>query len=162
MFKVIPKWDEERYEQKSQEAFAEAFENIMEDFQNESDTESDTDSDIDEYGSDFDFDEDDDTQWWTPSYSWRSEMTLDDIMYIQERFNLLSRSGYVIEPEILENDYYKLTINSGTYWYENTPTEDFVSKHKGVRQGHKRIGARRMEKVTRSLEELVEIVVVCV
>lgn len=158
MYKVIPLWEEERFEQKNQEAFAEAFENIIEEFENFEEY-SDSDSDSDSWETDNDA-ESDDMLPETYISEYRSEMTLEDIMFIQERFNLLNTGGFLIEPEFIENDYYKITTNYKTYFYEDiTPDEKFISKHKGTRQGLKRIGARRMEKVTQSEESLVVIVV---
>lgn len=161
MYKVADTWDQERFEQKNQEAFAEAFENIIEEFENfYEDSESDTDSEIDE-----DDESDSDSDFWYPEgfSEYRSINTLDDMMFIQERFGLLQRAGYQIETELLENSYYDIARCYAYNWYEDfSVAEKFVSKHKGAQQGRKRVGARRLEKVSQPEENIEFSIIVCV
>jgi len=155
MYKVVQKWEMERFEKKNEDAFAEVFDNLFAEDEEEEETlqrdgddeesesedgdeselysedefESDLDSAFEPWG---DEDEEDDED-----YDWGIELPsgdcrLEEIRDIQERFMTLRNGGFIIEPEFLDNDYYTVCNTCEYFWYDDyspTTKDLFISKH---------------------------------
>jgi len=143
MYKVVPKWEEERLELLQEEAFAEAFDDV---FVVEERDPSVTDSDVSEgeewdFGSDSDFS---DYQW--PNMYEEVDYRMDDILGLQERFQTLNRSGIAIHAEFLSNYWYNVISTYDRFVYEDTRTHIenmFVSKHQAIQEGKSSQGVAR-------------------
>ena len=82
MYKIVPKWEEDRLQKVQEEAFAEVFDNIIE---------SDSSS---EWSSDWSFDTDsEDDDDWFPENWFREDSRMYELIDMQERFKTLMRSG---------------------------------------------------------------------
>ena len=150
MYKVIPIWEEERFEQQRDQAFAEAVEQILDE---DGDTLMADPMEVDE--------EDDESVWETASESesesgsdytddeyegWSfdsSDSRLSDIADIQDQFNIFCNIG--IDPSIFVQAYAEGAVfERDQFWWEDFPVkkELFVSKHGMKPVGSPRLGSR--------------------
>jgi hypothetical protein len=149
MYKVVPKWEEERLELLQEEAFAEAFDDV---FVVEEGDPSDTDSNVSEgdseewdFGSDSDFSDYYQADQWPNIYE-EVDYRMDDILGLQERFHTLNRSGIAIHAEFLSNYWYNVISTYDRFVYEDTRTHIenmFVSKHQAIQEGKTSQGVAR-------------------
>jgi len=121
MYKVVPKWEEERIDLLQEEAFAEAFNDIFECEESEIEYDSDDES-------------------WTSWSSWSDDLPfmeepdyrLDDILDMQGRFRSLTESGIFVSADIL-NEWYDVPNTYNYFIYEDPMhvynQNMFVSKH---------------------------------
>jgi hypothetical protein len=156
MYKVVPKWEEERIEQMQEEAFAEALEDVLLDIP----VAEETDFGDDDSDSEWSFDgssEETDSDW-----SYRDEepvdYRMDDLLEIQERFGILNRAGVMINTDLLSSDWYSVFPDYERVFYEDDRSYRknlFVSKHQGSLLKSFRCGKRIHEKNDFALMELV-------
>lgn len=178
MYKIMDIWEQERFEKKNQEAFGEAFDNLFEtetiqnNVLNLDEVDSDSDSEYGDYSeqdfgpisdTDSDIDSLSDSDWsqfsgWGITQDYR----LLDIQEMQNRYRILQNSGFGIESELLENDYYEVFNDYEHFWFEDTPIKNlFISNHIGMQNGEKRCGARATGKRDAAPIELA-VVLICV
>ena len=155
MYRVIPEWEQERFDRKNEEAFAEVIESLFEEPEPEEDVEW-TDDEDDSSDWETDSDEGSESEWdfELPSADYR----LAEIQSIQERFAILQNGGHFVEPEFLDSDFYTVCNDYQHVWYDNPPLDDrlFVSKHSGVGD-QRRCGARVQGK--RDAAVVVEVII---
>jgi len=151
MYKIIPKWEEERYYEQRDEAFAEAFDQIFEepethqpeplfDSVSESESESETES-VWEYDSQEDEDEDEEEN--CPFSFEYDDERLDELSSVQSEFNRYSISG--LDPsEFVQAYAYGVILDHQSEFYEDFPTKEymFVSKQGPKPRKTNRIAAR--------------------
>ena len=149
MYKVIPIWEEERFEQQRDQAFAEAVDQILEEDEDgdplmadsmEIDDEDDDDESIWETASESESESDcadDEYEGWSFH---SSDSRLSEIADIQDQFNIFCNIG--IDPSIFVQAYAEGAVfDSDTFWWDDFPVKKdlFVSKH-----GMKPVGSRRL------------------
>jgi len=151
MYKMIPKWEQERLDIAEQEAFDEVFNDIFdrepearpahelmesaseyrsydgpreaqEDHESDDeDSDSETDSDISEGSSS-------DTDSWFTYDNWEDdepdegEEILEEIQFIQERFRRIQQSGYTVSADLLGGYYYDIATIHDHFFYEDSST----------------------------------------
>jgi hypothetical protein len=148
MFKMIPKWEEERIEQQREDAFAEACETIFNEENEESiheehavwsDLDDDDDDDDDTWEMDSEYDDDEDYEY-SRAWDWViPDLRLRNLTNIQRRFNEYSIFG--IDPSVFIDAYvYGATFKNERVYYD-VPNDDtlFVSKYSGKRLASREI-----------------------
>lgn len=142
MFKMIPKWEEERIEQQREDAFAEACETIFNEEVEEDETEVEDEDEYDEEDDDetWEMDSEDDDDEYSREWDWViPDLRLRNLTNIQRRFNEYSIFG--IDPSVFIDAYvYGATFTNERVYYDD-PNDDalFVSKYSGKRLASREI-----------------------
>jgi hypothetical protein len=121
MYKVLDEWEQERIDLMEQQAFEEVFEDVLEEaFEPDPDLLplSEDEDDSDESDSSYSaWDDDSDDDWGEPP---PGQQFLENIRYIQERFQLLRDSGLTVNSELLDDTWYELFRSYQHVFYENS------------------------------------------
>jgi hypothetical protein len=141
MYKVLDEWEQERIDLLEQQAFEEVFEDVLEEaFETDPDLLSDDEeeeeaeeTDDDATGSDS-YSESDlwDDDWGEPP---PGQQFMENIRYIQERFQLLRDSGLTVNSELLDDTWYELFRSYQHVFYENSVWLEkglYQSRYKGT------------------------------
>jgi len=136
MYKVLDEWEQERIDLIEQQAFEEVFEEVLEEAF-ESDPDLSEDDEVDSW-NDEDWGDDEDS--WNDDEDWDldpppGQQFMENIRYIQERFQLLRDSGLTVNSELLDDTWYELFRSYQHVFYENSVWLEkglYHSRYKGT------------------------------